>query len=510
MVKLKDDAVPLQFLWSSSEHFSLPFDELLKRNDPLVAVWSIYSKLSVSHNYKLAKEQINSVIEKYDLRKNLKMTYGYAHNKMPVGWWSGMDAFFMPMLLLELDEHISGTDYRALAKRLLLAAAKSPLDGGSVWPDEGDGCWISEYSWKGMTKDDEFYVLNGHLFAMTALKVASEKLKSDRNLRDVFACVEKGTKALAPKFLKPKWPLYMLNEPTIDPPHYTLYEAIQFSDLYRLTSDKFYNDQEKLRQNVIAKYFPIYRVNKRSGIGVFFSASGPPHPYNLDLFSIVLKCGASSYYIDRRGFDRAAFALGEMPSAVDQCSILSRYLGYSYEIFSAVHFQEVNEEDRARVIAARAIPSLDAVQSNDGWIKIDPAINSSQEQSYLNNEGRIDFQFSSVPLSDREIISFEIETDAKLTGSIRLFGNGKMIERYLIPFKANRKQVVAVSKLGFDNSDQLHSVSRIMIAIQTEKMKSPVHVRIGNLSLSRNQYEFYQVLRNTNAEMLEEHSGDSN
>jgi hypothetical protein len=496
---------PLQFKWSSNEHLKLPFDDLLARNDPLQAVWSIYTKMDRSKDYEAAKRNVEKLIAKYNLRNFSKLTYGYSHDKLQVGWWSGMDMFFAPIVLLDIAEHVGGTDYKSIVRSLIKTAIQSPEVGGSIWPDDGDGCWISEYSWPGMTRAEEYYVLNGHLFALTALKLLSDKLNDD-GLRKLFDCAVKGTKSRAGIFTKSKWPLYMLNAPTIDPPHYLLYEAIQFSDLSALTKDPFFSQQALLRKDIIAKYYPVYRVNTSTGIDMFFSSSGAPHPYNLDLFETTLKCDdQESSTARKRGFLRAAFIRlhGIIPT---QCSVTSHYMDHSFEMFKATWFRDVTDDDRSTIIAAHGVASLDAVNVNDGWIKIDPTIKSSPpgDSSYIDVEGRVDFRFPERPLNDASHLTFEVETDATIKMGIRLFSGDKMIQRYILKLSGGQKHLVALSKVGFDNSDDFNSVDRIMLYVLTDKMKDVAHIRVSNIAISANQYEMYQTMKRTDAVILQE------
>lgn len=489
--------IPKQFLWSMGDHLAQPFSEMISHGDPLRASWSILSKLARSGDYATAKAHLDDVIGKYDLKSTGKLRYGYAHEKLPAGWWSGMDMFLLPMILTMVGNKTGNGEYRAVAEKMLSVALKSPLEGGSVWPDEGQGCWISEYSWEGMTRKDEYYVLNGHLFALTALKVTADALKSGV-LRNAFACAVAGTKSRADRFIKDtKWPRYMLNAPTINPPHYVVYEAIQLGDLYRLTGDQFFGEQEQARKDVISRFYPVYRVKKSDGYDVFFSASGVPHPDNLFLFEVT--CIDAAYRTDSKsGFLRWAFIKG--PLQEPACSVVSNHMDQSYELFKATWFRDVTETDSASVVASKVTASLDAESGEGDWFRIDPARRSSPvgETSYLDVEARLEVSLPIRPLSDHAIITMEIETDSALQIGVRLFTNGKVIERYMLPI-ATGKRIIAFSKLGFDKSDGFDTVERIMLVVHTEKMDHVANVRLGKIAISENQYEFYRALSHTDA-----------
>jgi hypothetical protein len=182
-------------------------------------------------------------------------------------------------------------------------------------------------------------------------------------------------------------------------------------------------------------------------------------------------------------------------------------MDHSFEMFDATWFRDVNDDDKPTLIAAPGVASLDAVNGNDGWIKIDPAIKSSPpgDSSYVDVEGRVDFRFPERKLNDASQLTFEVETDATIKMGIRLFSGDKMIQRYLLPLNGGQKHLVALSKIGFDNSDDFNSVDRIMLYVLTDKMKDVAHIRVSNIAISANQYEMYQAMKRTDAVILQEH-----
>ncbi|MFD9897500.1 D-glucuronyl C5-epimerase family protein [Mesorhizobium sp. NPDC059025] len=497
-----------QFNWSSRALFEKPFSELITEDNPLLSTWAVWANFYSTRDAAEASKRLDQIIAKYNLNRMAKLTYGFQHEKLAPGWWSGMDMFFMPMVLVAVAEKTGNENYIGLARKMLDLALTSPEEGGSMWPDNGSGCWLSEYSWEGMKREDEYYVLNGHLFALTSLKILADKLGSPK-LQSAFECATAGTVKLADRFLKDtKWPLYMLHKPTINPPHYLLFEQLQFAGLYQLSGYPFFKQQEINRSDVFSRYYPVYLVNGREGRTVFFSSSGNPHPYNLDLFEIHLNCSdgdqSVSYQTDnRRGFMRWAFAFGPSP-ATPTCSVMSNYMDQAFEIYQTNWFREVNSDDAAVTIASPIYPSLDAVKGEDGWIKIDPSVTSSPpgEKTYLDDEARLDLKFPNRALSDAAIVSIEVETDAPMKMAVRLHDGDMMVERYLIPGSAGIKQIMSFSKLGFEGADDLMSIDGITLVIFTDKMTQPAHIRLGRVSIAENQYEFFRVLEKSDGAVV--------
>lgn len=489
-----------QFNWSSRELSEKPFSELMLRDSPLVAVWAVWVRFYKTRDATMASELLNQIITKYDLTHTTKLTYGFQHDNLKPGWWSGMDMFFMPLVLVAVAEKTGNQNYLDLANQMLDLALTSPENGGSMWPDVGNGCWLSEYSWDGMKREDEYYVLNGHLFALTSLKILADKLASPK-LQSAFECATVGTEKLADRFLKDaKWPRYMLHEPTINPPHYLLYEQLQFAGLHKLTGYPFFRQQELNRSEVFSRYYPVYLINGRDEPQVFFSSSGNPHPYNLDLFEIHLNCSDGernvSYRAEKqRGFLRWGFAFGPAP-ANPTCSVVSNYLDQTFELYRTNWFREVNSDDAAVTIASPVHLSLDAVRGDDDWIKIDPSVRSSPDgqKTYLDDEARIDLKFPSRHFSDAAIISMEVETDAPLKMAVRLHDGDMTVERYLIPGSAGIKQIFSFSKLGFEGADDMAAIDGITLVVFTDKMTEAAKLRLGRVSIAENQYEFFRVL----------------
>ena len=291
--KLETDFMPKQFQWAWDGMMSQPLGRLLEKGDPLQATWQTWLKYHNLQTRNEALAAIEKIVQRWDLHKKSHTDYGYAHSDLEAGWWSSMDMLLLPLLMITAGLDTNNDRFISIGDRLLSRALMSPKEGGSLWPEPraDEGCWFSEYSWDGMTRAQEYYVLNGHLFSLTALYLI-HRVRPTLKTEAVIKCAVRGTKSLADKFTGSRsWPLYMINPETINPPHYLIYESIQFEDLYKLTSDVFFKDQGLIRKRVLEKYYPIFlKDDVALGRSLIFSLLGPPHPYTEDLFRVSIEC----------------------------------------------------------------------------------------------------------------------------------------------------------------------------------------------------------------------------
>jgi len=505
-----DEAVVKQYAWGNYQGKSL--DQFIKRGDPLDASWYVWYNYYITRDKDQATKDLDKIIVAWNLYETHHLTYGYAWNNIPAGWWSSMDMLLLPMTLLAVGNDTGNKKYIELAKEMVYRAVESPERGGSLWPDSGSGCWFSEYSWPGMTRDvDEYFVMNGHLYSLTALKIIANAL-NDTRLQRAFDCAEKGTKFLAEKFVPDgEWPRYMLVPDTINPPHYVIFELIQLGGLYKLTGDSFYEEQRAKRSFILERQYPIYKVTTKAGHFLFFSSIGAPHPYNPDLFATNLICrdtkGVAYKSLQTGSADhwRNNFKIMEIGNnAIRSCDLYSvRDDGTEYKVYTTDQFVEIAQESPSSLTYHTEV-SLDAYNDIDGNIWIDPArrFSTGEESSYLDTEGRITMQFAPQILSDRSMFAFEIEPDSDIKIGILFWQGDHVISRYYPTIHKGKNNLVAISHLGFDGAYAINAVDRITIRIYTDNLQNKATVNLGRLFFLKNQYELFQVLESDASEML--------
>ncbi|KAG1531253.1 hypothetical protein G6F50_016804 [Rhizopus delemar] len=78
-----------------------------------------------------------------------------------------MDALFGPLVLYAGWQQFGIERYRDEAIKSAKRSLVPPTEGGVLWRSP-KGCWLSEYAWASMTQEQEFHVLNGHLYVARA------------------------------------------------------------------------------------------------------------------------------------------------------------------------------------------------------------------------------------------------------------------------------------------------------------------------------------------------------
>jgi hypothetical protein len=494
-----NEVVLKQYLWASKELLTLPFSEILHRGDPLQASWYVWLNYYHDRDAAEASQYIDQIIEHWKLKENPRLSYRYAHNGLKPGWWSSMDMLLLPMALVDIGRDTNNEEYMQLANAMLLRAIESPEVGGSLWPDLGEGCWFSEYSWEGMTRDDEYYVLNGHLFSLTALKLIADALSSEK-LQEHYDCAVKGTKALAPRFLNGVgWPSYMLTPKTINPPHYLLYEGIQLEGLFALTKDMFFDDQHILRSEIFERNYPVYHIVAENSL--FFSAIGAPHPYRADIFDIEVKCSDSSRSYElknslaTRDVDKFFYRASNVSADAKKCDVFSKYMNLRFKLYAAGDAVKLAEY-RLLDVHYDLSASLDAAVEDGSDISIDPARQHSPpgQHAYWDDEGRVTLSFASNELPLTGLVALDVYTDSKIPIGITLHNGEEKIMRYFPSPMEGRRNLIVLSRQGFDSAERIDSVDAITVTGYTHALTRKALLRVYGLYFLANQYELYRLL----------------
>lgn len=400
------DAILAQYLWAPPGVPEDSIDKFLSSGDPLQAVWHAWRTYHF-RNARLASTEVDKIIRRWRVGETGKLTYGYKHGGIAAGWWSGMDMLMFPMLLVEIERETGNEEYLRLARKVISVALASPTDGGVLWPDDGNGCWISEYAWDGITRDREYYVLNGHLFALQSLYMLAQRL-NDATLKERYECARKGVESRTSQFLSPtgNWPSYMLVPKTIDPATYVVIEIVQFDSLHALTGDPLFSRESKRRRKIISDNYPLIAVETGRKRELFFSAIGAPHPYLIDIYRPVIRCEQGGRQFEYRGVragtfhERAftSFTVGSFEGL--SCSVHAEFrTGIEAMLFDVERLLRVNGSilpvpltERGREVV------LDAVAEPSGSIAIDPGVQSARGgrhiltmrgASSLNLRGRV-------------------------------------------------------------------------------------------------------------------------
>lgn len=505
-----------QFLWfyPSGQMSDDEFGSMLKMGDPNRVGIYIFRDFYDNRNVARAERLIEAVIREWNLYETYKLNYKIQHGKLNPGWWSGMEGFAFPMLLVAVSQVAGDDKYLALANKMLDQMLKTPKNGGVMW--EAGGCWLSEYAWEGMNEEDEYYVLNGNLFALEALKILADALNRV-DLKNAYQCVLQGTKNRASEFLEEgePWSLYMVHPPTINQVHYVIFEAMQFANLYALTGDIFFERQAELRRRILRERYPIYSIGEEGNERIFFSMMGAPHPYSLDTYGIRIVCESPgreerifeqfSQFDENKPLENRIFIDEKMN--FDQntvCSVNARSVGMEFLLYKTSNFIKIKNETAPEVLKYDADASLDGYMVGERELIVDPARVSSETQEYLNTQARINYRFESTDLTNDSLLGFELRPDRDLAVGIQLSDGPNSVFRYYPRLKANRKNIILLSKLGFDGGRRLGRVTDAIIFVYTHEQKDKAVVGLGDVLLFNDQSSLQPYFKNNDVYMYTE------
>ena len=113
----------------------------------------------------LAKEYLEFLSNEQtliDKRENsILWKYNFKWNELEPGWWSSMANSVIALSFLSAWQEFGLKRYKDIADKAINGVILPIEKGGSaLWLDE-NSCWFSEYAHKNLTKDNEYYVLNG-------------------------------------------------------------------------------------------------------------------------------------------------------------------------------------------------------------------------------------------------------------------------------------------------------------------------------------------------------------
>lgn len=484
------------------------FQKILVTATPLQAIFQLISDLAAGKDTRASAARADLMIAKWHLdQPGAKLTYA-AYQSLAAGWWSAMDEWAFPMLLVDLWQTTGNERYKTIAMRMMDESRKSVSEGGTVWRDS-NGCWFSEYAWPGMKASDDYHVLNGHLFALQAVGMLARSL-NDVALNELYDCGVKGTKYRANAYSIPGyWQRYELNPPVIEQTHYLIFETIQFDALFTLDPDPFFNDQASLRRDLLKKYYPLLAHTTASGTSIFLSAVGPPHPYIVDTYPLQVDC--------TDGSQNAKFAVNQSPGSntpvrqnafldapftlnlnTTHCSVDAAYAGLKVKLYDSQPPVLDPAYPAGEGISYTFLAMLDAVAQPDGSVTIDPSRRvtpPSSNPSYLDVQGRLvltpDAPFNWP--ADR-MLGFDFDADGVLALGVSIISHGTEYFRYYPRSQIGDHNLLLLSRLGIDGGEHIDTVDQLILYIYTDKQTKIVHMRPHGLIRFNSQLELYGYL----------------
>lgn len=507
-----DAEVIKPFIWffADFDNTEAGFDAQLDYGDPFRATTLLMQDWLKRRDVSTTSARVEKMIAKWRLdQPDGKLNYTFAYGRLPVGWWSGMDSWSFPMLLLSLWQDTGNPRFKAVIDNVVAIASRDVVQGGVVWR-RGDECWFSEYAWDSMALGDEFYVLNGHLYALQAIRMMAEATGSV-DLKALYECGTRATKARAAEFaIGEQWLLYMLEPKTINQTHYVIYESMQLDALARLDPDPFFAAQARVRRELLARYFPVQIRTTTTGPRLFLSALGAPHPYSIDTYPLAVQCtdgtlreehriadptNTNTPMADRVFLDVAT----SLDPATTTCRVESRYVGLAHKLYEAAPILASGDHGTGQVVQTRLEALLDAQLVDATTVSIDPARRvtlPSEPPSYLDTQGRLiltpDTPFA---LGDEEFVGIEFGATGALAIGVTITSNGTDYFRYYPRTLAADKTVVLLSPVGFDRGQAIRNVERLTIFVYTDQQAGPVEVRAPRLIKFAGQSDLYGYFR---------------
>lgn len=340
--------------------------------------------------------------------------YNFSHGKLKAGWWSGM-ANSAIIFGLTFCDNVYGTDHQSIIDALIKNLKTDYRTGGSLYQIDENKYWILEYAWPGISEKSAKYVLNGFMYSLICLKMANDIL-SNPDLEMLF---NKGLSGLKHKineyyFEGVQWTKYDLN-PTIEPPHYAIFDIILLESLTSFTDKKEdWIKEISKRKNILKQTYKIDIVKSDEGMyKMLFSLVGPPHPYWIDIYPIKMEINyldethkvINSYPpkdfemdIYKRGFISMDIDKSEF-SRIKNIKIISEYLGQEQHLFT---YTKIDLEEDIEANKQQSVVKLKALSANydgvyeDSIIKISPIRRYDDSDSYKNNVAQIVIPFEKV------------------------------------------------------------------------------------------------------------------
>lgn len=517
IVKLSDEALG-PFVWGWEGRLKVSnelFEKAAAKKDPLVLFRLAFrlmreeSQTGSKEAGALARRILDYMIDEYQPADRgdagIHWKYGFDYEGIKSGWWSGMDAFFGPMALYAGWQQYGDERYKREALKGAKLALRSPEKGGVIWKN-GDGCWVSEYTWADMKKSDEFHVLNGHLFGLQALYILAA-LTQDKALVEGYECGRQGSIASEESFYnKTKdWSWYQTTPPVINPTHYLLFEGVQYKALQTLTADRAWQEGYSRRAEMFKRaYEPILVKVPNGEYRVEVSMIGAPHPYWPDTYPLELTCkigGKSFTTYSRRQYwkhlpydERFIISLG-LSGAPDSCEVAIDVFPSGKSVVYQVGGLTATSAVKPTVLPVQPAISYNAIKQGEsnGDVTIDPVAGAI--------EGRIELAVDR-PLTVADTIALVVESEADTQIGFLMEGeNGKVAKRDYNDVVAGKPNIVLLNRTGFtgqeDVGERIKSLTfRVHSGKNTQKFQ--FNVKTFELIQSPSQMEDF-LIRNEKA-----------
>ena len=216
--------------------------------------------------------------------------YPFVHKEIPAGWWSGMANGSVSLAFLLGAEIFNSDFYLDKSIRAIRGVTHKVQSNGSKIPTPLGNAWYLEYSHPEVADSNAYYVLNGFLYGLLAIKIFDATFP-DMDMEPTYQSGLAAIKEYNYRFYYPDslWTFYMLHPPTPESTHYCIYDLLLYDCLAGLDTASFYQDQIKIRQKLLRSAYPVFEKPLDGSHAYLFSHLGAPHPYWLDTYPVAVK-----------------------------------------------------------------------------------------------------------------------------------------------------------------------------------------------------------------------------
>ncbi|WP_336331870.1 D-glucuronyl C5-epimerase family protein [Pseudomonas putida] len=501
------------FLWSRMDLKDFNENDLrqaVAKKDPL-RPFSVAFRLLVNHertgdqkSLDDARKVLDYMLDDYQPAtrepEGVRWFYGFDYDRgIKAPWWSGMDGLFGPMTLFAGWQATGDERYRNAALKSAKLMLRPPSEGGVLWRD-GENCWISEYSWKGMTREKEYYVMNGHLWGLQALYMLAEA-SGDEKFKEAYQCARKGTINRLSDFYNSSgnWTWYHLAPRVINATHYNTLESAQFKAMAAVTGDDVYVEPGRRRAEFFKNAYPLHLVKTGAGLQVQFSMLGAPNAYWTDTYPVTVSCKVGGKTVTKTNSDaynkkipmheRMVLRL-PVSKTPEQCSVSVRS-NVEVKMYKQDKFKLIKDikEDRFDVAPVASLQG-ELLQNNDVYIT------PNKGEGAAPGEARVSFEVGRDVSALDKIAMVVSSTGDSALGIILVGENGTRATSYYPVLKAGRENIVIVNKLGFEKGDELDSrIKSITLRLYTKANSESFKINIKEASIIRNPVNLEAFLK---------------
>jgi hypothetical protein len=518
-----DDQTIGPFLWGSVNDALLTPEGFLKeaeKQDPLRLFRLIY-RLLVQHQrtgdpraLATAVSDLNFMMDTYQpadrTEEGYHWLYGFDYEGIKAPWWSGMEGFFAPMTLYAGWQATGDQRYRDAAIKSAKRMLKDPTQGGALWR-KGDACWISEYSWDGITDDKEFHVLNGHLWGLQALYMLAEASQDDE-LKEAYQCARKGTiDRLAQHYnVAGNWTWYQTDPKVINPTHYHIIELMQFNAMALLTEDPAYTDGARRRSDIFKGAYPLHLVKTPAGYEIQLALMGAPNPYWADNYQMIVRCDVVGQTVEKRlsAYDRSLpwserLVLRMPVSAVPRsCSVSTNstlevglYDQSTFDVETATERDAVPLKARAEINAGEggnsSIFRIEVARQSSFWKRMIGKI-----ADHPKDESHISIDINR-PMGILDTLALVVHPGAKVQlGAVFTDADGNSAFRYYPDLVADVDNLVVLNTIGFERGDRLGpNIKQLTLHFYTRDVEEDFNVSIKDVEVMRSPAAIGEYMR---------------